>query len=123
MTKFQAIAQCRCPRCREGKMFPYTAYNLKEFSTTNVYCSSCNFKFEIEPGFFWGAMYFSYALMIAESGIAGFLAYSVAGGQANPLVYISAIVFTVICLIPINFRLSRSLMLHLFGEASYQGKK
>ena len=60
--------------------------------------------------------------MMAESVASGLLSYFIAGSEANPLVYIAAILFTVICLIPVNFRLSRSLMLHLFGEATYKGK-
>lgn len=120
MTRFQAIAKCRCPRCREGKMFPYGTYNLKEFSTANQYCSKCQLNFEVEPGFFWGAMYFSYALMIAESVAAGVLAVLGAGTQAHPMVYITAILLTVVACVPLNFRLSRSLMLHLFGNVDYK---
>ncbi|MEY4912742.1 MAG: hypothetical protein RL025_569, partial [Bacteroidota bacterium] len=38
-------------------------------------CPHCGFHFEIEPGFFWGAMYISYAFSVAVSVTFGFLAY------------------------------------------------
>ena len=35
-------------------------------------CPHCGFHFEIEPGFFWGAMYISYAFSVAVSVALGF---------------------------------------------------
>ncbi len=120
MTRFQAIASCTCPQCRTGKMFPFATYNLQQFSVMHTKCPVCSITFEIEPGFFWGAMYFSYVLMVAESALAGLFTFLVVGSEAHPLVYVSALVVVVIACIPLNFRLSRSLMLHLFGEITYK---
>lgn len=53
-----ALLLQRCPRCREGKMFRGTF-------TMNDLCPVCGMVFEREQGYFFGAMYFSYALAVA----------------------------------------------------------
>lgn len=53
-----SIAGLHCPKCREGKVF------ANFFLQMNPVCPKCGLKFEREPGYFLGAMYFSYALAI-----------------------------------------------------------
>jgi uncharacterized protein (DUF983 family) len=48
----------RCPRCREGAIF---AGLLR----MHPQCPVCGLVFHREPGYFLGAMYFSYALGVA----------------------------------------------------------
>lgn len=53
-----------CPRCHEGKVFERTnPYNLKYIFKMHDQCSVCGESYQREPGFFFGAMYVSYALM------------------------------------------------------------
>ncbi len=52
------ILSMHCPECRRGKVFA----NL--FLKMNPTCPVCGLKFEREPGYFLGAMYFSYAMAI-----------------------------------------------------------
>ncbi|MEK6250091.1 MAG: DUF983 domain-containing protein [Planctomycetales bacterium] len=47
----------RCPRCLQGKVFR----SLWRMHDT---CPECALKYDREPGFFAGAMYFSYGLAI-----------------------------------------------------------
>src|SRR5437763_10109602 len=54
-SRWLALLEQRCPRCREGRMF-------RGFMTMNDPCPVCGMVFEREPGYFLGAMYFSYAL-------------------------------------------------------------
>jgi hypothetical protein len=58
--KIAAIAAMKCPRCREGNMFyaPITQGIYK----MNKECPVCKQPFELEPGFYWGAMYVGYGL-------------------------------------------------------------
>lgn len=58
--KLAAIAAMKCPRCREGNMFyaPITQGIYK----MNTECPVCKQPFELEPGFYWGAMYVGYGL-------------------------------------------------------------
>jgi uncharacterized protein (DUF983 family) len=50
-----ALLLQRCPRCREGRIF-------KGAIAMNDPCPVCGLVFNREPGYFLGAMYFSYAL-------------------------------------------------------------
>lgn len=59
---------CRCPRCREGKLFKYPlGINFKRTLEMNKTCPVCGQPTEIEVGFYYGTSYVSYALTIALS--------------------------------------------------------
>ena len=60
--------QCRCPRCREGKLFQYPM-NLayKNNLVMPKDCPVCGQPTEIEVGFYYGTGYVSYALTVAMS--------------------------------------------------------
>ncbi|HEX7846286.1 MAG TPA: DUF983 domain-containing protein [Chitinophagaceae bacterium] len=59
---------CRCPRCREGKLFKFpTTFNMKRNMTMNPACPVCGQPTEIEVGFYYGTSYVSYALTVALS--------------------------------------------------------
>lgn len=55
----------RCPTCGKGKLFQSNPYNLKKILNMNKHCEYCNEDFEIEPGFYFGAMYMSYIITSA----------------------------------------------------------
>ena len=71
---FLAVLNSKCPRCRRGKIFSGTLYGFN-LQRTNETCSHCHMRFEIEPGFFYGAMYVSYAFVVAEMLNVGLLTY------------------------------------------------
>ena len=57
---------CRCPRCREGKLFQYKiSINFKKNMLMNKECPVCGQPTEIEVGFYYGTSYVSYALSVA----------------------------------------------------------
>lgn len=66
-----SIFAMRCPRCRKGPMFKNTnAY--KKLSLTYIFdmydnCPVCGQKYDMEPGFWYGTGYVSYALAVALS--------------------------------------------------------
>jgi uncharacterized protein (DUF983 family) len=53
-----ALLRQRCPDCRQGSLF-------KNLFIINSRCPVCGLRFEREPGYYVGAMYFSYALALA----------------------------------------------------------
>jgi hypothetical protein len=87
----------------------------------NSKCPLCGQKFEIEPGFFIGAMYVSYAFTVIEGLIAGFAAYFI---LHSPSVsgYMAFITTLLILLSPASFRYSRMVMLYLFASIKYDPK-
>lgn len=59
---------CRCPRCREGKLFQYpVSANLKKNMVMNKNCTVCGQPSEIEVGFYYGTSYVSYAITVGLS--------------------------------------------------------
>lgn len=117
MSKFKTLAQCKCPRCRTGKMFPYSPFSLKRFHEMNEYCEVCKLRFETEPGFFYGAMYVSYAMVAAIFLSEWFLLYLLGLAKSNGITYLVPI--TVVLLLPFIFRYSRVIFLHVFGGIKF----
>ena len=61
----QAIISCKCPQCREGAIFTHGPLAIKYLGQVHKHCPNCDFKYEMEPGFFWAAMYISYGINVA----------------------------------------------------------
>ena len=119
-SKASAILHGRCPRCRSGSMFTSSAYNLAKFQKMNKNCPKCGLQFEREPGFFFGAMYISYAFSVALFVAVG-LGLSILG-DFPLMTYFISIVIAVIVFLPVSFRYSRILFLHLFGGIDFDPK-
>ena len=62
MTAVQAALRQRCPRCRKGPLFRAPLW--RGFLSMYERCPECGLRYEREPGYFLGAMYFSYLLSI-----------------------------------------------------------
>ena len=117
-TTFKAILQAKCPRCHQGSMFTHAAINLRRFDQMPEHCPVCGFRYEIELGFYWGAMYISYGLSVFLLVIFGVLLYYL--GDDPPLwVYIVAVSAILFLSTPILFRYARVLMLYFFGSVHY----
>lgn len=64
-SKLYSIFKMKCPRCQEGDFFISHPYDLKKAGDLHTNCSHCDLKYSREPGFYYGAMYVSYALGVA----------------------------------------------------------
>lgn len=110
----------KCPRCRRGDMFSGGAYH---FGSNKIYerCPHCNLHFEIEPGYFYAAMYVGYALNIAEGFGIVLLTYLLTHNASSPWLYCGTLITGCILLAPVNFRYSRVLLLYwLSPKINYQ---
>src|SRR3989337_3923605 len=55
---FASVLTCRCPRCREGKLFQNPlSISLKKNLQMNKVCPVCGQPTEIEIGFYYGTSY------------------------------------------------------------------
>ena len=81
-------------------------------------CPYCGLMYEIEPGFFTGAMYVSYAFSVAIFVVVGFSLYFLFG-DPDISIYILVIFSIILILFPLLFRYSRVLYLHWFGGVKY----
>ncbi len=75
-----SMLRMKCPRCRRGPMFkdgnPYKSLKLSHVFDMYDNCPVCNQKYDMEPGFWFGTGYVSYALAVAVS-VASFVAWYV----------------------------------------------
>src|SRR6187402_1042188 len=81
-SKLYALVNGKCPTCRRGPIFSGSIYGFN-IQRTNYSCSHCNQRFEIEPGYFYAAMYVSYAMNMAEMISMGFVTYFLSGGRLD----------------------------------------
>lgn len=109
-SRFQALVHARCPRCRTGKMYVGPVYGFKRQNANDI-CPYCGFRFEIEPGYFYAAMYVSYAMVIIEVVIMGLTTYKLTMSE-SPWLYMGVLIVTIIGFAPFNFRYSRLILLH-----------
>lgn len=116
-----SVIKSMCPQCRSEKLFQHGPYHPK-FLTMNKTCSNCGLQYEREPGFFYGAMYISYMLSVGIFLVVGGLVYWI-GSNPDLWVYLTSVFAVSIILYPINFRLSRTLFLHLFSGMKYDPEK
>jgi uncharacterized protein (DUF983 family) len=109
---FSTVAN-KCPRCHKGSMFATNnPYRLNRAFLMHEECSVCRLKYEREPGFFYGALYVSYALM---SGI--FILWFVADLiwlQWDAVSLSSWVVVTMIVFFPLAFRWARLIWINFF---------
>jgi len=78
-------------------------------------CTHCGHNFSKEPGFYWGAMYISYALATIEMAMVYAVCIAVLGFSALDITNLIASIVVVIGLFPFNFRMARLLWLYLFS--------
>jgi uncharacterized protein (DUF983 family) len=115
----QALLHCKCPRCRNGKMFRHPWYALTRFHLMHSHCPWCGIGLEPEPGFYQGAMYVSYGFTVAGIATVGVLLYLL--GHPSPRVYVGVSVTMLVVLAPLNYRYSRVLYLYWFGGLTQAG--
>ena len=110
--KLYSIFRLKCPQCHSGDLFiNQNPYSVRNFFDMPKRCSNCNLKYDAEPGFFFGAMFVSYALSILLAGITwGTL--SLLGVDFLNIIW--AIVVVLIVAIPVIFKLSRAIWLNFF---------
>lgn len=112
-SKLFSIFFNKCPRCREGNLFTNpNPYNLKHVGHMPINCQVCGQDFRIEPGFYFGAAYVSYGINVALFFTTFVLTIFVFG--LNRIQFTVILLVEFFLLIPIIFRLSRSMWLHMF---------
>ena len=104
-----AIIRQRCPRCREGKIFPHSIF--LGFPKMSERCPVCDLKFQREEGYFLGAMYISFGLALAIIALIAALVWIVTGWWITKVTIWAVVLF--LPLSPAIALLSRVLWIHL----------
>ena len=84
----------------------------------NPCCPNCNLDYEVEPGFFYGALYISYIFSVGIFAAVTIILFFFFDDPESK-VYIGSVIFLSIILYPFNYRFSRIIYLHLFGRVKY----
>ncbi len=112
-SKLYSIFTGTCPKCHEESMYKNkNPYILSEALSMHENCSNCSTKYKIEPSFFYGAMYVSYAVGIAFAVAAFVISFYIFNAGLNAM-FIS-IIATLIVFMPIIMRLSRNIWINFF---------
>jgi uncharacterized protein (DUF983 family) len=113
VSQWYGIVHSKCPRCRVGNMFNGPTYSFRGQKMNDV-CPYCNLRFERELGYFYVAMFISYAMNCAEMIAISVAAYTLGLEliKANIWYYVGLILFAAILFSPFNFRYSRVSLLY-----------
>ncbi|MBX3164001.1 MAG: DUF983 domain-containing protein [Bacteroidetes bacterium] len=111
--KLGRALKMKCPNCGKGDV--YHKGKIPFFNAPPMYdaCPECNYKFNREPGYYFGAAYASYALSVAE-GIAAFVISWLLSPDLSALSLAFIVTGTVLFFSLWNFKLSRILWLIIF---------
>jgi uncharacterized protein (DUF983 family) len=111
-SKLYSLVHNKCPRCHQGDFFVHgCSLNFKNNLKIHDTCSECGLKYMLEPSFFYGAMYVSYALTVAIAVAVFVISYLIG---LNILYSFIAIIVVLIALTPRLMRISRLLYINMF---------
>ena len=112
-SKLNSILTGSCPKCQNESMYvDKNPLHLGNVLKMNENCSHCGLKYQIEPSFFYGAMYVSYGLNVAV-GIAAFIISHVFVGL-NLVNSFIAIIGTLVVSFPFVLRWARNIYINMF---------
>ena len=112
-SKLYSILTGSCPKCHQESMYVNTnPYVPNQLFKMHERCSHCHTKYKIEPSFFYGSMYVSYAVGIAFA-VAAFVISFLFVGASLKTAFIT-IVITLVVFLPVIIRLSRNIWINFF---------
>ncbi|MBU0940137.1 MAG: DUF983 domain-containing protein [Bacteroidetes bacterium] len=112
-SRLNSILTGTCPKCQNESMYlDKNPFNLTNTLKMHEKCSHCGLTYQIEPSFFYGAMYVSYGLNVA-TGVAAFIISYVILGTSLKTAFI-AIIIALIILFPYVLRWARNIYINMF---------
>lgn len=114
-SKLYSILTGTCPKCQNESMYlDKNPLHLNNILKMHENCSHCGLKYQIEPSFFYGAMYVSYGLNVAI-GIAAFIIAFVLFGTGLKVAF-AIIIASLVLLFPFVLRWSRNIYINMFVD-------
>lgn len=111
--KLYSVLFGKCPKCHQESMYQTkNPYYLSQTLKMHEHCSHCDTKYKIEPSFFYGSMYVSYAVGIAFA-VATFIISNLFLGSSLKVAF-GCIVGTLVGFMPVIMRISRNIWINLF---------
>ncbi|RUA29717.1 MAG: DUF983 domain-containing protein [Bacteroidetes bacterium] len=63
-TKLYSVLKLKCPKCHQGNLFINNAWNYHNTLAMPDKCFVCRQDFKIEPGFYSGALWVTYPIVL-----------------------------------------------------------
>lgn len=121
-SKLYSILTGSCPKCQNESMYEdKNPFHLSKVLKMNEECSHCGLRYQIEPSFFYGAMYVSYGVNVAI-GIAAFIIANLMFGLNLKQSFV-AIIASIVVLYPYVLRWSRNIYINMFVSYDPETKK
>jgi len=111
------IIRYKCPKCKKNNIFNSNGNLFRlQIPKMNERCKNCNYKYEIETGFFFGAMYVSYGLTVAQIAIFSILSFFFF--EASLLTTFLGVIVVSVLLSILNYKLARTIWIYLFYKST-----
>lgn len=108
-----SVIKSKCPRCNLDNLYvDNNPYHLSKLGQMKKKCEKCGQAYEPETGFYYGAMYVSYALSVGAMFIPGYLLYLLF--DVSFVVLLGFVLAVYILAFPLFFRLARNIWLNIF---------
>ncbi len=121
-SKLNSILTGTCPRCQNESMYEdKNPLHFQKVLKMNDYCSHCGLKYQIEPSFFYGAMYVSYALNVGLGIVVFLITFLLL--KLNLKTSFISIISSMIILSPYVLRWSRNIYINMFVSYDPKTKK
>ena len=103
----------KCPACGAGNLFTQpNPFHLRRMLEMPDSCPACGQDFLIEPGFYSGAPYISYPIVLVLA-VPAFLALAFCAELSFPASF-GITLFALVLVQPVIMRFSRSAWIHIF---------
>jgi hypothetical protein len=116
--RFLSMAGMKCPNCHTGNMFTNRGiWPLNQLLDMPERCPVCNQKYEIEPGFWYGTGYVSYAIsvgLIFTMAVLYALTVGFSWKDNSIYIFVGVMIAALIAFQPWIMRYSRVLYLYVF---------
>ncbi|MFT6849600.1 MAG: hypothetical protein ACJATA_000398 [Sphingobacteriales bacterium] len=111
---FYSIFKLKCPKCQNGDLYQNSnPYNFKKLGKMHKKCNSCGQPYSLEPGFYFGASYVSYAFNVALL-VAVIVGLNVLFEDVSLTMYFGTLFTALFFLAPIFYIGSRAVWINFF---------
>lgn len=111
-SKLYSIFKFKCPHCQEGNLYKSPLSSMQGIYNMYDNCPKCGQRFQMEPGFYWGAMYIGYGISSAYMLTAMMVYLFVFDLTVNQS--FAAAIIGGIFIVPIIARLARAIWINIY---------
>ena len=123
VSKLKSITLNKCPRCHGGDFFVNPNPFKSGFWKMHDKCTKCGQVYMLEPGFYYGAMYASYAINVAIFVTVWVATMFILPEETSVWTTVGIVMGVSVILTPLTFRWSRLLWINFFVRYRAAGSR